>query len=308
MKFKSIMLQSASVLVASLLLVSPLASADDTVVGINAAVKGQVTIQSQGEGAKEAIVKDEISLGDSVNSAKVSSLQVLLKDQTVFTVGPECELTIDRFVYDPAQNNNSMQASVKKGMFRFMSGNISKSGPDAVSIDTPVASLGVRGTIVEGLVGQEAVDIARDLDIIPPGTVIDPDGATLFILRGPGGRQTGKNTKGQIRIRSNGGAVTVRRSGDAVFVASLDAKPIGPFALNAATFEVFSERLRTRPTSGAGFRPFDVSLYDLPQADDSVDDVFDNPKDPLGDIFDPLIDLDWPDEDIFDSPCGTPRC
>ena len=275
------------------------------VVGRNAAVKGRVTIQSEGQTAKVAVVKDDVLLGDQVNSAKVSSLQVLLKDETVFTVGPECELVIDRFVYDPAKNTNSLKANVTKGMFRFMSGNISKSGPDSVSIDTPVASMGVRGTIVEGLVGAEAINIAVDMGLIDNPSQADPGGATLFVLRGPGGRKTGKNTKGEIRITSRGGTVRVRKSGSAVFVARADLAPIGPFDLPVQSYAEFNERLRTEPTSGPDFQSFDVDVFVLPEDDDDQENFL---KEPLETIYDPLIDLDWPTEDIFDSPCGPRGC
>jgi len=100
-------------------------------VGRNSAVKGQVKIKSVDESdSRQAVVKEPVYLGDSVNSYVGSSLQVLLKDKSTFTVGPQCDMKIDKFVYDPEKNTNSISARVKKGMFRFTSGNISKTNPD----------------------------------------------------------------------------------------------------------------------------------------------------------------------------------
>lgn len=294
-----------SLLSTIVLTVFPGAAFAQDVVGRNAAVKGRVTIQSEGQAAKVAVIKDDVLLGDQVNSSKISSLQVLLKDETVFTVGPECELVIDRFIYDPAKNSNSLKANVTKGMFRFMSGNISKSGPDSVSIDTPVASMGVRGTIVEGLVGRDAIAIALEMGLIDNAGQADSEGATLFVLRGPGSRRSGKNTKGQIKISSRGGTVTVRNSGDAVFVARVDDAPIGPFVLPPQSFNQFNERLRTEPTTGPDFETFDVDVFVLPDEEEDEENFV---KESLDDIYDPMIDLDWPEEDIFDSPCGATVC
>ncbi|WP_371397951.1 FecR domain-containing protein [Fretibacter rubidus] len=298
----------SALLTTAMLIGLPSAALAQDVIGVNAAVKGQVTIQSQGEDVKKAIVKDDVRLGDQVNSARVSSLQVLLKDQTVFTVGPECELVIDRFVYDPDKDSNSLQANVTKGMFRFMSGNISKSGPESVSIDTPVASLGVRGTIVEGLVGEDAIAIALELGLINDPSQADPDGATIFVLRGPGSRQTGSNPDGEIRIVSRGGAITVNQSGNAVFIPRADSAPIGPFVLPPDSFKLFNERLRTEPTTGPDFRTFDVDVFVLPEEDDDLPGVPQKLVDPIDTVFDPFFDLEWPDEDIFDSPCGVANC
>lgn len=277
------------------------AMAED-VIGINSAVKGQVTIQTGQAEARKAVVKDDVRLGDQVNSEKTSSLQVLLKDQTVFTVGPECELTIDKFVYDPSKTNNTLKANVSKGMFRFMSGNISKSGVDAVGIDTPVASLGVRGTIVEGLVGNDAIRLARSLGLIPPNQAVDPTGATLFVLRGPGPNRRGLNKKGEITVTSAGGSETLTKSGQAVFVADALSPPTKPIVLPAAAFELFNDRLRTEPTAGPDFRPFDVDVFVTPPSRRDDDDL------PVQDLFDPANELDWPEEDIFNSPCGSNIC
>lgn len=270
-------------------------------VGVNAAVKGDVTIESQGQAAKQALVKQAVYLGDAINSSKLASLQVLLKDETVFTVGPECELTIDRFVYDPQDNSNSLKASVKKGMFRFMSGNVSKSGPDAVSIDTPVASLGVRGTIVEGLVGRDAIALARSMGLISADMQVDPDGATLFVLRGPGQARKGRDRKGEITVTSGGGSVTLNQSGQAVFVASADAAPTAPTVLPEDAFDLFNDRLRTAPTGGPDLDPFAPDIFVMPPKQ--------RPKDPIDgtDIFQPE-DMDWPEEDIFSNPCGVTIC
>ncbi len=291
----------------TLLTFAPYAFAVDEI-GINSAVKGDVTVQSGEQAAKQAIIKDPIFLGDEVNSAHKSSLQVLLKDQTVFTVGPDCQLTIDKYIYDPDKNSNSLGATVKKGMFRFMSGNISKSGPESVTIDTPVASMGIRGTMVEGLVGAEAIAFARRAGLIPSGTKIDMDGATLFVLRGPGKRSRARNRKGEISVTSGGHTVTTRRSGYAIFVGAANMAPTKPFRLDADIFDVFNQRLRTEPTGGASFKPFELDPFltegsDDRPADDNplVGDDRDNVPDP-GDVF------DWPSgDDIAVVPDCTPN-
>lgn len=225
-------------------------------VGVNAAVKGDVTIQSGEQEAKQAVIKNPVFLGDVVNSNKVGSLQVLLKDQTMFTVGPDCNLTIDKFVYDPSKNSNSMSASVKKGMFRFMSGNISNSGPDSVSIDTPVASMGIRGTMVEGIIGPDAIIMAQNAGSITSSTPVDQQHASLFVLRGPGKKNESKNRRGEISITSAGETVIVKTSGMAVFVADKNSPPTKPFRLLDSDLNEFHAKLRTEPTSPQSYRPF----------------------------------------------------
>ena len=243
---------------------SSLSYAQNSSIGVNAAVKGDVTIITLEQTTKEAIVKDQVFLGEAINSEKLSSLQVLLKDKTTFTVGPECELTIDKFVYNPNEINNSMVASVSKGMFRFVSGNISKSGASAVSVNTPTASMGIRGTMVEGLIGADAISIAVAAGVLPQGTPVDANGATLFVLRGPGQKTTGTNRKGEITVTSGGNTVIVKDSGKAVFVPSAGAMPI-VFSLPPVAFQNFNQKLRTEPTSSDTYGYFEIPSHFTPE-------------------------------------------
>ena len=266
------------------------------VVGRNAAVKGSVTIESLGEAARAAVLKDDVRLRDEVTSRLDSSLQVLLLDETVFTVGPEAQLTIDRFVYDPSANSGGMKATVKKGMFRFMSGKTARTSRDAVSIDTPVASLGVRGTVVEGLVGRDAIVVARRLGLVDPSVPLDPDGATLFVLRGPGPRGNSSDRRGEIEVSTRTGSVVLDQPGQAVFIANRDAAPSRPHVLTPPQLTVFDDRLRTEPSGGPTFRPFDVQT-DLPPPRRK------RQPGPVAEPFDPLSDLDWPEADVFGGEC-----
>ena len=237
------------------------ALADGENIGINSAVKGNVTVRSGAQDALQAVVKDPILLGDEINSTHDSSLQVLLLDQTVFTVGPDCLLTIDKFVYDPASNNNTLNANVAKGMFRFMSGNISKSGADSVSINTPVASMGVRGTMVEGLVGADAIEFARRAGVLKPGAKLDLEGASLFVLRGPGRKSTGTNRRGEVSITSGGQTVTLNQSGMAVFVPHKDSQPTKTFYVSKEDFKLFNDIIRTTPAGGPSYKPFSLAPF-----------------------------------------------
>jgi len=300
-KIKTALLSTAFVLTCF----SPVAAyADGENIGINSAVKGNVTVRSGTQDALQAVIKDPIFLNDEVNSNHDSSLQVLLLDQTVFTVGPDCLLTIDKFVYDPAASNNALNANVAKGMFRFMSGNISKSGTDSVSINTPVASMGVRGTMVEGLVGADAIEFARQAGVLKPDAKLDLEGASLFVLRGPGRKSTSKNRKGEITVTSGGETVTLNQSGMAVFVAHKDSPPTKIFYVSKKDFKKFNDVIRTTPAGGPSYKPFALAPFmewDPPAA--RKDDIQDLPL-----MEDPSKAFDWPELEIISGPTPPTNC
>ena len=64
-------------------------------------------------------------------------------------------MVLDELVYDPATGNGSMAVNMVEGAFSFISGEIAKTGPDAMTIETPVVTMGIRGTTVAGKAAVE---------------------------------------------------------------------------------------------------------------------------------------------------------
>jgi len=260
-------------------------------VGRNAAVKGEVKIRSvEEEVSRQAVVKEPVYLGDRVNSKIGASLQVLLKDNSTFTVGPQCDMVIDKFVYDPDKQSNTLSAKVKKGMFRFTSGNISKTNPDNITVETPTATMGIRGTMVEVLVGPEAFLCAEKEGLLSKDIFMNHAGATLVILRGPGENNTSANRNGEVEISSGGKVVKLTESGTGVLVSNENRQPSEPFIVSDSLFNYFSRRLRTKPVGEVNFKPFiiDESLF-TPIPQDGLDGELISP-------FESIDETDWPSQ------------
>ena len=64
-------------------------------------------------------------------------------------------MVLDELIYDPETDEGTSAFSVVQGAFSFVSGAIAKSGSDAMTVRTPVATIGVRGTMVVGTAAQE---------------------------------------------------------------------------------------------------------------------------------------------------------
>jgi hypothetical protein len=64
-------------------------------------------------------------------------------------------MVLDELIYDSETNEGTSAISVVQGVFSFVSGAIAKSGPDAMTIRTPVATIGIRGTKVAVKAGAE---------------------------------------------------------------------------------------------------------------------------------------------------------
>jgi hypothetical protein len=118
--------------------------------GVAAAVRGQVMLARASIPARDVLGGEEIFMRDGLRSGLRSGMQILLLDETVFTIGPESELVVDEFVYDPATSAGKIGATVAKGVFRFVTGKIAKKQPSDMNVALPSGNIGVRGTIVAG--------------------------------------------------------------------------------------------------------------------------------------------------------------
>lgn len=90
-------------------------------------------------------VEAPVHLLDVVTTGADARLQLTFADGTLLTVGERSRLTIDAFVYAPAGGTNRLALSVA-GPFRFVSGTMPKGAGTEMSVNTPAATIGVRGT------------------------------------------------------------------------------------------------------------------------------------------------------------------
>jgi hypothetical protein len=73
-------------------------------------------------------------------------LGVILQDGTRLGLGPNTELKIDQFVYEPAEGKFALLVRLTRGVLAYVSGRIARLAPDAVTVETPVGVVGLRGT------------------------------------------------------------------------------------------------------------------------------------------------------------------
>lgn len=126
---------------AALVLTSVGARADT--VGAAAAVRPSSTGTPPGGATRTLAVGTKIASKERIKTSGSGSLQVMFNDKTTLTIGPNSDLVIDNFVYNPKASGGAFAASLTKGALRFVGGQIShKSG---ATITTPVATLVIRG-------------------------------------------------------------------------------------------------------------------------------------------------------------------
>ena len=99
---------------------------------------------SLASGPTAAKVGDFVYRGDVVQTGSDGKLGVTFTDGTSFNLSSNARMVLNEFVYDPNGKSNSTFFSLSKGSFTFVAGAVAKTGD--MRLDTPVATMGIRGT------------------------------------------------------------------------------------------------------------------------------------------------------------------
>jgi hypothetical protein len=148
---------------------------------------------------------DPLYQGDVIETAGGdSAVRILLVDQTTFAIGPDARLALDQLTFDPQDHSGEVSFSMLKGVFIFTSGLVAKKDPSHMTVNTPVALIGIRGTVVTGN--------------------LDDLGGQFTVLNGA------------ISVETNAGTVTMTQSGATTQVTNINAPPATVFVLTPAAY------------------------------------------------------------------------
>lgn len=134
----------------SLALLIPLSSqadesAEPKTVGSVKTVSGTAVLQ-RGEEQLAASVGDHLYQGDLLVTEANSSLGVIFRDDTIMSLGSKSRVRIDDFVFNPRENDMNFLVNVGKGTAQFISGQMVKLSPESMAVETPLSTIGIRGT------------------------------------------------------------------------------------------------------------------------------------------------------------------
>jgi len=195
-------------------------------VGVNAAVNTDANGTPPGGSMRRLVIGQDVVHNERIKTDAKGQTQILFVDGSSVSVGPNADLVIDEFIYDPATGTGKMTLTAVQGAMRFVGGKLSKQ-ENAVTLHLGTATIGVRGGVfvadvqpggkteivfvygkavsVSGQSGckQELYRPGFEVDIDKPGGCPDnphaaPPGGTVAILAQLDGRSGG-----------NGGATTV---------------------------------------------------------------------------------------------------
>jgi len=185
------------------------------------------------DGTKVSLSKgDDIFQGDTLITAKGAAIGITFIDDTTFSLGEEGRMVIDEMVYDAGAQEGQFSANLVQGVFSFVSGQIAKTSPDGMTVTTPVATIGIRGTKVAGRAAQEGSD--NTISLLPE---TDAQGNQII---------------GELAVTNQGGTVTLNSIGATVSMSSAFQAPPSPVTLSPQQLQQnYGAALTTLSTTAA---------------------------------------------------------
>ena len=193
-------------------------------IGLVKTSSGTVTATRADGSTLDLNVNDPIFQGDIIQTSLDGQIGLIFNDNTAISLSESGRMVLDEFVYDPTTEVGTSKTSFVQGVFSFVSGKIAKSGSDAMVVDTPVASIGIRGTTVAGRAAQEGEQNTIAL-------LQDSDGGV-----------------GQITIANSAGVQTLTQPGQAVTLTSFNQAPPPPVIIPIQQIQQqFGAAIQNRP-------------------------------------------------------------
>lgn len=161
---------------------------------------------------------DPVYQGDTLISEAGGAAGIVFADQSTMSMGGNARIVLDEMVYDAGSGSGSQFFNVVQGAFVFTSGAIGRQDPDNVTVQTPVATIGIRGT-------KYGVDVDA------------ADGATSVTV-----------FEGAVVVSNSAGTVLLSSIGESSLISSLSVSPSPPFLMPADVQErTYGEAIRAHP-------------------------------------------------------------
>ena len=219
---------------------------------------------SEVEGEAEIVLSDQstaavdgatVHSNDELKTGPDGHLQVTFRDDTVLTLGEDARVVIDRYVFDPDQGVGDVLLTTTQGAFRFATGRLKELSEKNITVSTPVAEIGIRGTEFWG-------------------GPVDGEYSVLLLA-------------GEINVKNQAGTVTLNTPGLATVIRSRLQAPLRPSLWSVDRIE----RALTRTVTRQGLKQLERELrnFNLPGLRDGKDRLPDmlKPKDKLRDTLKP---------------------
>jgi hypothetical protein len=150
---------------AASLFYTPFSYAESPVVGLVVWVTGVMKAVSPNSPTRILTRKSPVYESDTITTDKNGSGQIVFRDNSILSLRNDTALQIAKYRFNnktPAQNSETL--NLIKGGFRTITGAMTKDNPKSYHANTPVATIGVAGTVYSVFFDSLSGDLFTKLD------------------------------------------------------------------------------------------------------------------------------------------------
>ena len=158
----------------------------------------------------DTFINQEILLYDLLNTGN-GRLAIQFLDESNLRLTEHSRVLIDEVIYDPNPDKSKMVMRFAMGTARFTSGKLGNMNKANISITTPTAQIGIRGTDFTSTIDE----LGRSLIVLLPDAM--------------------GNASGEITVTNEGGTVTLNEAFQATMVSTISTAPVKPVTIENVT-------------------------------------------------------------------------
>ena len=210
----------------------------------------------------------EIELNDIAETAN-GKLKIKFLDDAQLDIKEHSEVLIDEIYYDPDPSLSRMSMKFTMGTARFASGSLGLVNKANIDIQTPTATIGIRGTDFTTTIDE----LGRSLIMLLPDANGDPSG--------------------EITVTNEAGVITLNQAYQATMVQSLNTLPTKPVTIGGITPSMIDNMFIVNPPTevkqaiqeqvdndlNKDQGILDVDFLEYNELDKTIDDYYEEDKD-----------------------------
>lgn len=128
---------------------------------------------------RRMVEAEKVFFDENVFTTESAKAVLQFRDGSTLEIGPDAVVTVDELVFNPKQGRSGKVMSVLRGTFRYVS---AYAAPDSdVTIRTPTGNLGIRGSVVSGIVHSQ---VPVFVHVASGQAVFENDGGQIDLASG----------------------------------------------------------------------------------------------------------------------------
>jgi hypothetical protein len=196
--------------------------------------------EAPGGAARKLAAGDPIFAGERIRTGAGTVLQIEFTDKSRFLLGPNSEFEVGRYSYSSGgAGEDAFHSRFIKGAFRFVTGLIARSQKKSMTVSVAVATIGIRGTHVEGEVIERQEKDGRTVDASAKVALLEPEGS---------------DTGSAIIVENQFGSVVVDKPGYGTEIPDEKSPPSPVKRMQLRTIDNLLRAIRTPARTGGPAR------------------------------------------------------